>query len=195
MPEYAVNKFLLTTAGEMTIHQQAGVFRFIRALDSSGALDLDAEIEVQAGTANDDFVPLAPSQAFFIRARTWKIKWAAQPGVTAHVFLSADKDDADVDARPAKQLITSALATIPTQTAVVVGVAEVSLVVANAARHAVTFQNLGTVDIFIGKTGVLTTTGLKIAAGQAYTTTTCTGEYFAISGTAGQDVRVLEEAS
>ena len=193
--EYAINKFSLNVKGATTIHQLAGLFRFIRATGAGGVLSLNAEVEVALGTATDDFIPLSPGQAILAMSRKWKVRWNAQPGVTATIFLSADKDAADVDAHPADQLITVAMATTPTQTVITVGVAPVALLGANLTRKAVTFLNKGAAAIYIGKADVLVTDGLEIVPGQSYTSTSCTGAYFAISGAASQDVRVLEEHS
>lgn len=68
-----------------------------------------------------------------------------------------------------------------------------ALVAANANRKAVTFQNLGSVDVYLGGATVSTANGLKIAAGADYTVTWTTAALYAISATAGQDVRVFEE--
>ncbi len=78
--------------------------------------------------------------------------------------------------------------------AVPVGVAAVSVIAANAARKSVTIQNNGTAEIELGGAAVAVGAGLIVAGGTAYTLDKTTAEIFAISGTDGQDVRVLEEA-
>lgn len=58
-------------------------------------------------------------------------------------------------------------------------------------RVSITVINNGTVPIFVGISGVLTTTGLQVPAGDAITINT-TAAVFAISGSTGQSVGVLE---
>jgi len=80
--------------------------------------------------------------------------------------------------------------------AVTVGVTEVALpTTALSGRDEIIIQNNGSVPIFIGPTGVTTSSGLEI--GKRSNVTLNLGpsvDVYGISGTAGQDVRVFEIA-
>lgn len=79
--------------------------------------------------------------------------------------------------------------------AVVVGVAATQLPAAPLAnRRALAIQNRGSVSIFIGGAGVVVGDGFEIEAGAAYDWPWGGSAVYAISGSAGQDVRVLEAA-
>jgi hypothetical protein len=77
--------------------------------------------------------------------------------------------------------------------AVSVTTSETTIRAANAARASLLVQNLGSVEIYIGKTGVTTANGIKIAAGDSFGNIQFTGGVVgrAISGTC--DVRYWEE--
>ena len=75
-----------------------------------------------------------------------------------------------------------------------VGTSAVQLDTAFAGRSAVTVVNNGTAVVYIGTTGVTTSTGIPLAASGG-TWTLPWGSaipVYGISGTAGQDVRVAE---
>jgi|GEM_PF-3658193 len=78
-------------------------------------------------------------------------------------------------------------------TAAVVGFIEAVVVPLNLTRKSVTIQNLGTMPIYIGGVAVTVADGLKIASGGSFVIDKSTGAISAISGTAGQDVRIFEE--
>jgi hypothetical protein len=79
--------------------------------------------------------------------------------------------------------------------AVVVGVAAGLLPAAPLAnRRAMAIQNKGSVSIYIGGAGVTVAAGFEIEAGAAYDWPFGATAVYAISGSAGQDVRVLETA-
>jgi hypothetical protein len=95
----------------------------------------------------------------------------------------------------------SAVAVTPASLAVAVAVAAVTVGTSAAAlpasalanRRTVTVYNNGSATIFLGPSGVLTTTGLPVTAGSAFSLDLAAGVVlYGISGSAGQDVRVLE---
>lgn len=193
---YIINPFSLDVAGEFIIAHQAGLFKFLRAVDGAGAQDLDAEIEVALGRSTEDFIPLTPGQGIIGKSGVWRVKWAAQPGLTAKVLLSAGLDELDVEAQPTKQIVTSgSIGGTITSVAVSVGVAATLLKAANGARHALTIQNLGTDAVFVGPVGVTTATGARLLPGERFETDNVTAAFYGISATAGQDCRVLEETA
>lgn len=84
-----------------------------------------------------------------------------------------------------------AKASVISSAAVTVGTSQAILAAASTGRKELRIQNLGTVDVYIGETGVTTATGIKLAPGQTHFEDTAPeAAWYAISGTAGQDVRV-----
>lgn len=79
-----------------------------------------------------------------------------------------------------------------TAVAQTVGVAAASLVAARASRVSVLIYNNGTATIYVGPSGVTVASGVPIVVGGSLEERDYTGAIFAISGTAGQDVRVWE---
>ena len=78
-----------------------------------------------------------------------------------------------------------------------VGITEVALAVsgAYANRRGILVQNLGTVNIFIGQTGVTTATGIRITPNTSlWIAISEAVVLYGIAETAGQDVRVMEVA-
>ena len=78
-----------------------------------------------------------------------------------------------------------------------VGVTEVALAIsgAYANRRGILIQNLGAKDIYIGLTGVTTSTGMKISPQTSlWFSVSEAVVLYGISATAGQDVRVMEVA-
>jgi len=79
-------------------------------------------------------------------------------------------------------------------TAVTVGVTEVKLpAVPIAGREEITIQNKGPNPIYLGPTGVTTSTGIEVGKRSNMTLTLGSGvDVFGISGVAGNDVRAFE---
>jgi len=80
-----------------------------------------------------------------------------------------------------------------TNSAASVGVATSQIVAANASRKQITFQNLGSVPIFISYgTPATLATGYQIPVGGSFIEDKYTGAVNAISTLAAQDVRIVE---
>lgn len=79
--------------------------------------------------------------------------------------------------------------------AVAVGIAATQIVAANTSRRSVLVQNKGAASVYVGPANTVTTaTGIEVASGGSLTFT-CASALFGISGTAGQDVRYLDEVN
>lgn len=61
-------------------------------------------------------------------------------------------------------------------------------------RRSIEVYNNGSVDIFLGDSAVTTSTGIPVAPGSFYSCDIGTLALYAISGSASQNVRVLEKA-
>lgn len=95
--------------------------------------------------------------------------------------------------------ITSSLANLAiaqgntiAESTVSVGVTATSLVSASASRKGLRFYNSGTVDVYIGSSGVTTSNGaIKIAAGSLWIESEAApAAWYGISGSAAQTVRI-----
>lgn len=89
--------------------------------------------------------------------------------------------------------------TAPTQTSTApqsnptVGVAQSAILAANPSRKLMMIQNLGSNAIYIGfGNNITTVTGFQIPSGATFIDDHFLGVVNAISGTAGQDVRIVE---
>ena len=200
--DYSILKIPLGTAGSLNLAQESDYFSFVVALDASGVPNLNGLINVAVGRDVSDFIPLQVNNTLKGYAPFYKISWAAQAGLTAYVFRSrarvgnVARDAAlQITSPPAKQLVTSALASTFVAAAVTVGTSAVQLAAVDGARQGIIVENNGTVPIYLGGDNAVTvggaTGGIPVAAGAAFTDSTCTGALWAISGTAGQDVRVM----
>jgi len=100
----------------------------------------------------------------------------------------------DVTSLPAMAAPNTAFDT----SAVTVGLTAIKLPTSNlASRKGLLIQNLGNKPIYIGTSTVTTSTGVQIAGGGTYEASPGMGpalQVWAISGTAGQDVRIMEIA-
>jgi hypothetical protein len=115
-------------------------------------------------------------------------------------LVSADGDMTNLSVDSTGNLRVAASFSVPNasidQQAVTVGTSEVALpTTAEPGRDSIIIQNLGTSSIFVGKTGVTTSTGLEISKRSSLELSLGPSvTVFGISGAAGQDVRVFETA-
>jgi hypothetical protein len=193
--EHTKRRIPLDVAGKLVIDYAFGYIHVFKFEDASGVAVLDAEIEVSFSANEEDFLPLAYNNKIATPAERGVIRWNAQPGVTAIVTIAKDAGKFFADTPNPKQLVVASGGTSLTNAAVTVGTAEVLLAAADPTRQSVTIQNLGAADVYVGATGLTTATGVKLASGGAITLDKQTAAIYGISGSAGQDVRVLTEAS
>ena len=94
--------------------------------------------------------------------------------------------------------IVNNVASVTTSASVSVGVTAVLILAANPQRQWAVVANAGTATVYLGTSGVVTgpigtaNAGLPIAAGATLPLPVGGGAWYAISGTAAQDVRVIE---
>lgn len=184
----------LDTAGQYMIEQGFGYVHVFAFVDASGIEKLDGKIEVSFSVSEDDFIPMLYNNRVAWKADRGRIRWAAQAGTTAIVGIASDPREFAADTPNPKQLVVSSGGTTLAAAAVTVGTVAVVVSAANTLRQSVTIQNLGSVPIYVGPSGVTTASGVAVQAGEAITLDKQTAAVYAISGTAGQDVRVLTEA-
>lgn len=181
----------MTVAGLQTINLQGDRFKFLHAVNASGVIDVDAKIEVSMGAAGDEWMPMYADSEIEGFSDRWKVRWVAHSGLTAIIVIS--RAGYRVSAPPTKQLVTSSIGTQLSSAAVTVGTSAVVVAAASSSRQSVVIQNKGSVPIYLGGSAVTTATGIEVAAGAAFTIDKTTAAVYAISGSAGQDVRVMIE--
>ena len=195
-PAFNIVTIDLSTAGAQTFNQVVGSLTFVRATDSNGVLALGAEVNIQLGDASGQIIPAAINTMVKLSKPVNAVvfSWDAQPGLTA-TFMVAPDDAVIIHSPPAEQLVTQSMGTTLAASGVAVGTGAVQLVPA-ASRQSVLIQNNGAADIFVGSDSTVTTaSGFRVPAnGGVLTVDHTTAALWAISGTAGQDVRVLVEA-
>jgi hypothetical protein len=168
---------------------------FVRAEDASGALALDARVDVQLGDIASHAVPAGINALFKLAQPTSVIRftWAAQPGVTAW-FILANDNSLMVHSPPARQLVTSAVGTAVSSAAVNVGTAATLIAASGGTRQSLVVQNLGSTDLYIGGAGVTVATGLKVPMnGGTMVIDKSTAAIYGVVAVGTADVRILAE--
>ncbi|OEJ64649.1 hypothetical protein [Magnetovibrio blakemorei] len=188
---YKIEPYTLANGAGITLNFEG---HFFRILDCTGATELDVGVDGYSPY----LVPVGvgiPVPKGFSSIRVVNNSGGA---VTFNIGVGEGAiDDGRFQASGTISIsgtVDLGLASSYSTAAVVVGVAAGLVVAANAARKSVTIQNLGAQPIYLGGAGVTVADGLEVAAnGGAFTLSGVSAAVYAISGTAGQDVRVLEE--
>lgn len=185
----------LDTAGTQVIDRAFEYLHVLRFENTAGVPVLDGEVLVSLSVSEDDFMPLLYNNKVIGKTDRGRVRWVAQAGKVAVITIAADARAFAIDTPNPKQLVVASGGATLTAAAVSVGVAATLVAAASTTRMAVTIQNLGTVDVFVGPSGVTVASGVKIASGGAITLDKQTAAVYAISGSAAQDVRVLTEST
>lgn len=194
--EYSVFRFSLAVSNIAAPHrfdQRVGYFHLVRFEDDAGATILTGKIEIAFGSSNDDWLPLGYNNKIAAISDRLQIRWEAQANTNAVIITSPSLNALQVDAPPATQLILASLGSVIEHYALTVGLTEVLVDAADLTRQSIMIKNLGTVSIYIGATGVTTVNGMEIPANGSIILDKQSAAIYAISGTAGQNVRVLIE--
>lgn len=194
--EYQIFQYNLAAAGNDRVWLDTGFISFLEALDAAGVEAPLTRIEIALGEAVDDWIPFTPGSVLRIqkaeKSYMFKVRWPATAGVTIKLLWGSNANDLDLIVQRATQLVVGNMASSVAADTVTVGTSSTLICAANANRTALTIQNDGTADVFIGPSPA-TTDMLKLAPGASYTTTTATAAIYGISGSAGHAVRYLEE--
>ena len=196
--EYQVFDYNLSAAGSDRVWLETGFISFLRATDAAGVEAPLTLLEIALGEAVDDWLPFTPGSILRIqkaeKSYMFKVRWAAQAGVSVKLLWGSDANDLDLEVQRASQLVVGDLASTVAPDKITVGTSSTLIAAANASRKALTILNNGTATIYVSGT-TATVDDFPIAPGASYTTTTTTAAIYGISGTAGQDVRVFEEGA
>lgn len=161
---------------------------YFRILDSSTPLDVNfyqrGQVVAQAEQVDIGYYSI-PKGGF---DRVEIISAAAQT-----VKLGISDGNGGYDATIIKSSVIMA-STIVDNAPVTVGVAATALTVADSTRKGLRIYNGGTADVYLGGSGVTTAnSAIKLAAGTLWVESEAApSAWYAISGTAGQSVRVQE---
>lgn len=183
----------LNTAGLYTIQQGFGYVHVFRFEDANGVAKLDGQIEVSFSVSEDDFIPMQYNNRVAWQADRGRIRWAAQPNTVVIVGIASDAREFAADTPNPKQLVVSSGGSAVGASAISVGTSAVIVAPTSLTRQKATIQNLGAAPIFLGGVGVTVASGIQLPPGQSYTVTGTSADVYAISGVAGNDVRVMVE--
>ena len=179
-----VGAYLRADDGTLITHTGAALDINIASSDIDIQVDLDLTSLVADDAADSTENPL-------------KIGFRAHDAASALGAVSADGDKANaISDLYRRQFINDAPNISANAEAVSVGLTEVALpTTALAGRTRMMIQNSGEKSIYVGPTGVSTSSGLEVTKGGTLSLEIGEGvSLFAISDTASQDVRVFELA-
>ncbi len=185
-PNYQRYDIPLTTAGSQDIPTQFTYLRLVSATDINGNQALGTIINVQLGRGLSDKVPMQlnglvkiPGGIDFAR-----ISWAAQANITATLIVSDQDNDSgiQVEAPPAKQLVTSGAGVTFMTSRVTVGAATTVIDPGTTTTQSRTIKNLDPIEtIDLGNLAVASGAGFPLAPGE---TATLSGQNAPIYGIA-----------
>jgi len=164
-------------------------------------LEADAELEVSVDGGSFEPLPVAVSLQVPEAYSDVRVLNTTGGAVNFRLALSrgvVTDDRLNVTGTIAVSSIASpvslALSGTSVATKQIVGIASGVIVAANANRKSLTIKALSTNSgiVYING-GVATADHFELKAGDAYTTTTSTAEFQAISDVAGQQLRIIEE--
>jgi hypothetical protein len=195
--EISIFRIPLDVAGSQLVSQQCGYFHAWRFLNSDGTLSLDGQISASfGGQWNTERVPFTYNSRLALGTPVDRvlIEWAAQPGKTAEILLTRDPRGLDGQNTPARQLVFQGQATAMQNAAATVGTTSAQLVAANSRRSRLIIRalNTNTDMVWLGPAGVTVGNGIPLSPGESFVGLS-SAAYYAISGTAGQSMRILEE--
>lgn len=168
-PYYKIWPFDLTTAREEKLRITAGLIVFAEAVDAAGVFQPGAVVRIALSDADQDFVPFFPGSRFTNKTSDqFRIKWDAQPGVTARLLIG-EPDILDLVSVPRSVLVVG-LAAPTLLTAADVSIAAVTndeVLAANTARrHAILSNPFSNPREFrIGDAGASATEGHELNPG------------------------------
>jgi hypothetical protein len=181
--------------GRQVIQSRANLFRFIDCKDANGAFSADGFVQVQLGLESADLIPLRINGKISAETNTYVITWTpgAQLFASFMVAENVPGSEVDIEAPPAKQLVTSASST--TLSAAQSTVTTTPTIMANASgtRQSVTVRNLSPTTIYLGGPTVTTGQGLPVAPGDSFTFSGTTAPIYGICASGSAAYAVLSE--
>jgi hypothetical protein len=191
---YSVIPIPLDTAGSREIRMTGDYMIFQDARRSDGSQALDTSLRVRVGRENSDQATIRLNAQFRGLFDSIQVEWDATAGVTAYLFVSRGPGGLELDAPPAKQLVTSAVGTTLASAAVTVGLTATLIAAADSLRQSLVVKNNGSNTVYLGGSGVTVAQGLPLAAGEAFTLSETTAALYGIASVA-TEVRKLAESS
>jgi hypothetical protein len=194
VPQYSVTRVPLNVAPDITPRtEQMGYFHVIRFETLAGVPILDGEIRLSLGTSTDEFIPLLYNNriSFPQRVDRWRFDWDIQSDTVAIVLMSPDAGWLQLDTPNPKQLVTQAIGTNISESAVTVGVVAVQILPLDTNRQSSSIQNLGPAAIYIGSSAVTLANGTRLDPGDSIVINNTVAAVYGISAAAGNNVRTM----
>jgi hypothetical protein len=160
---YSVTNIDLSVAGLQRISQEAGYLLFMDAVNAAGIQQLDALVEIAFGAYPGEWLPFRLNNKVEGYFGDVTLRWVAQSGWTAKFYQSrGTKADYDLmplrlDTPPAKQLVTSSLASNMATGQVVVLTTATLIAAARSTRQAISVftRTVGAI-LFVGGANTVT---------------------------------------
>lgn len=201
-PPYSPQVLDLRTAGAFVIAQSIGYVHLLRFMDGpnpeTAQTLLIGYIGLSFGNADDAKIPLDYNTKISIpgKAPITRLSWPAQANTYALLLYTPDVSVFQMDAPPARQLVTTSGGTGLENGALVVGVAAAQLMPANSNRYSLILKNNSAGTVYIGKNAALTVAnGFPLGPGDVATIDDTTAAVWAIGSAAALDVRYLEQVA
>ena len=171
--------------------------RFIDCRDAQGNFSPDGLVTVVVGNRQEDAIPVRINGLLTGETESYQFAWAAQPGLIATFLASrieADGSGVQMEAPPAKQLVTtsSGLAVATQQLVVNTGAAQLILA-ASGSRQKGIIRNRGTGALYVGPAAVTKTTGFSVDPGEAITIDGTTAAIYGTASVDGTPIHTLAE--
>lgn len=192
---YQVFRIALASAGSQPFIQQVGLVHVVEFQDANGEPVLDGMIECAIGEGASQYLPLRYNSKVALPETVSRVnfRWAAQADTYAIVLFSPEPRKLTADTPPTRQLVTTSVGGT-------IAVAEVTcdttadlLAAADSSRFSVILRNIGAVDCYLGPSGVTTSTGMLLAAGETITLDKSTAAVYGITAAGTATLRKLTE--
>lgn len=196
-PAYQIYTIDLSqAAGREVINARANLLRFIDCKDGNGAFSPDGLVSVQIGLATADQIPLRINGKIAAETDGYVLTWTPAASTLLATFLVAENvkgAEVDIEAPPAKQLVTSASGTSigAVTTSFSAGVTLVSP--PTGTRQSITIRNNGSGNLYVGGSNVNALNGFLISPGDAFTFTGTTAAIYIFQATL-QSVSIIQES-
>lgn len=184
------NASIVVSATDLDIRDLTHVSDSVKVGDGTDFLAINADGSINVNLTDDGVADDAADTG-----NPFKVGGVAYASALSAVSAAGDRVNMAFDMYRRIRTFMGAQVAINTPAVVAVGTTEVALPSSPlAGRQKIIVQNTSNNDIFVGATGVTTSTGIRVAKGATLELDIGEIVLYAIAGSAGNNVRVLEVA-